>query len=284
MRKILAFISFSCLSAGLIAQPLLSKKGEPVLPESGDWAIQVNAVPFLNYFGNLFSNAGNNTVSSQALAAYPFSIAGKFFINETTAYRVKASINFASISTHNFVIRDEQVAPIDPNETVRDSRKSSDNNIFLGSGIEKRKGKTRLQGFYGAELMLLYDGGTRNTYTYGNAFSAENTAPTSTIDFTTGASALTNSRIVSSRTGNTFGIGGRGFLGAEYFLLPKLSIGLEYGWGLMYRSTGDGQNILQEWDSVESTVVRTTSRIAGTNRFGIDSDISGGAINLTLHF
>lgn len=52
----------------------------------------------------------------------------------------------------------------------------------------------------------------------------------------------------------------------------------------MYQSRGEGQNIIQEWDSVESTVVRNTSRIAGENRFGVSSDISGGAINLTLHF
>lgn len=221
MKTNLIFIAFFFLMRSLIGQELVSKKGEPVLPEAGDWAIQVDAVPFLNYIGNVFSNAGTNTVSAQVPEAYPFSIAGKYFVSENLAYRAKATVNFSSVITHNFVIRDGQVAPIDPNETVRDSRKSRDNTVFLGAGIEKRKGKTRLQGYYGGELLILYSGGVRNTYTYGNQFSADNTNPTSTVDFNTGMSALTSSRIVSSRGGAIFGIGARGFLGAEYFLLPK---------------------------------------------------------------
>ncbi|MDQ3190140.1 MAG: hypothetical protein M3Q58_00950 [Bacteroidota bacterium] len=286
MRKKFILIGLLFATTGLLAQEqeIVSKRGEPFLPEQGDWAIQINAVPFLEYAGNLFSSAGDNTVSAQALSAYPFTVAAKYFHTENTAFRGKATINFARLSTHNFVIRDGQVAPIDPNETVRDSRKISDNTVFLGAGVEKRKGKTRLQGYYGGEILLMYSGGTRINYNYGNAFSADNTTPTTTIDFTTGASVLIGSRPVSSRSGTSFGIGGRGFLGAEYFLIPKLSLGVEYGWGLMYSTIGDGQTILQEWDSVESTVVRTVSRTAGQSQFGLNTDISGGAINLTFHF
>ena len=40
-----------------VYQDLTSKKGETMLPEAGDWAVQFDAAPFLNYAGNLF-NAG----------------------------------------------------------------------------------------------------------------------------------------------------------------------------------------------------------------------------------
>ncbi|HET6243027.1 MAG: hypothetical protein H0V01_09485 [Bacteroidetes bacterium] len=284
MKTNFVLISLLFTSSLLGAQELVSKKGEAILPETGDWAIQVNAVPFLEYTGNFFSSAGKNTVSAQPISAYPFSIAVKYFQTEKTALRAKATININTITTNNFVVRDGQVAPIDPNETVRDSRKANNNMVFIGGGIEKRKGKTRLQGFYGAEILFMFSGGTRTNYTYGNTFSADNTTPTSTIDFNTGISALTSSRIISGRTGNSFGVGARGFIGAEYFIIPKLSLGMEYGWGMMYDFTGDGQNAFQEWDSVESTVIRTVSRTAGGSRFGLNTDISGGAINLTLHF
>ena len=37
-------------------QELTSKKGFPILPETGDYSIGIDATPFLQYFGQIFSN------------------------------------------------------------------------------------------------------------------------------------------------------------------------------------------------------------------------------------
>jgi hypothetical protein len=285
MKSILIQISLFAISfAALNAQELISKRGEPFLPEAGDWAIQINAVPFLNYAGNLFSNAGNNTLFAQSPAGYPFSVGGKYFITENRAYRGRFMFNFNNETTNNLVTRDRQTAPIDPNITVTDTRRQRTNSVFLAGGMEFRKGKTRLQGLYGGEAVLMYNGGVNTDFLYSNPFASDNTNPNTTLNFNTGETAAVSSRVVSTRTGSAFGLGARAFLGAEYFLFPKVSIGLEYGWGLMLSTTGRGETAVQEWDTIESAVVRRTSRTAGGNSFGINGDISGGAINLILHF
>jgi hypothetical protein len=285
MKKILIQISLLIISfTTLNAQELISKKGEPYLPEAGEWAVQINAVPFLNYTGNLFSSAGNNTLFAQSPSGYPFSIGGKYFISESKAYRGRFILNFSNVITNNLVTRDRQTAPVDPNVTVTDTRRMRNNNVFLTGGIEFRKGKTRLQGIYGAEAVIMYSGGTTTNFLYSNPFATDNTNPNTTINFETGETAAVALRILSTRSGSAFGIGARAFLGAEYFLFPKISLGFEYGYGLMVSSTGRGETAIQEWDSIESTVVRKTSKTAGGSFFGINGDISGGAINLTFYF
>jgi hypothetical protein len=280
---IFSFIFFSAFS--LFAQNTLeSRKGEPYLPEAGDWAIQIDAMPFFNYAGNLFNNQGSNTLNIRPLTNYPFSIAGKYFVTEQTAYRAKLMLNFARASKNNLVVQDNQPAPFDQNRKVTDSRTTTSSSVFLGAGLEKRRGKTRLQGFYGAEALLMYNGGVVNDYNYGNAFGSDNTIPNTTLDFDATFSAPASSRMIESRTGPSFGIGARGFIGAEYFIVPKFAIGVEYGIGLMYIYQGDGRNVSQEWDTVQGTVVRTISRRAGGNTLGINTDISGGALTLTMHF
>ena len=71
------------------AQDLTSKKGEPILPEEKDWAISFDAVPFLNYVGNLFS--GNTSVNTSPGANWvdpaTMTITGKKFITAKNAYR-----------------------------------------------------------------------------------------------------------------------------------------------------------------------------------------------------
>jgi hypothetical protein len=271
-------------SNSLFSQEIVSKKGEPYLPEQGDWALQINATPFFNFFGNLFSNTGANTLNVQPLAGYPMTVAVKYFTEADRAYRARTMLNIGSSTVRNFVPRDQQAAPFDPNITATDSRRTSNANIMLSAGKEYRRGVTRLQGYYGAEAILMFNRGTSINYNYGNSFSGENTIPNTTVDFETGAFIPTSSRIISQKSGAGFGIGVGGFAGAEYFILPKFSIGIEYNLALMYSSEGVGRVSSQYWDTVQNMVVRTNSRTAGSSNFGLNTDISGGAINLTLHF
>lgn len=285
MKNVIITIAFALILSivNTHAQDLRSRKGEPVLPEQGDWAVQINALPFLNYAGNLLSSAGTNTTTAAFLSSYPMSIAGKYFKNASTAYRSKLMLGFNSATTKNLVQKDNQLAPVDPNFTVEDSRKISANNVVIGGGIEKRRGKTRVQGFYGAEALMMFGGG-KTQYTYGNNFATDNLAPASTVDFDLLTTAPATKRDILNKKGTTFGIGARGFIGAEYFFAPKISLGFEYGWGLMYSSTGQGAITSESWDSTENAPVKTNTKVAGRSSIGLNADISGGAINLTFHF
>jgi hypothetical protein len=88
--------------------------------------------------------------------------------------------------------------------TSADSVKTNSTSVALGAGIQNFRGHGRLQGFYGAEA--------------GVGFSNGKTAVNS----------------IETETPNAFGVNVRGFLGAQYFVAPKVSLGAEYGWGLSY--------------------------------------------------
>ena len=60
MKKSITILAFAFGITGAFAQDLTSKKGEPILPEAGDWAIGIDATPFLNYAGNFFGKTTNN--------------------------------------------------------------------------------------------------------------------------------------------------------------------------------------------------------------------------------
>lgn len=300
------------------AQDLTSKKGEPFLPEAGDWAISVDAVPFLNYFGRMFSNAGATSPSFGYANAHPWAIRGKMYTDATTAFRGGLRLGFGSQSYSNMVAAPQASTatapdfPTQPNE-VEDTYKAGYNGIVLSGGIEMRKGKTRLQGYYGGELIIGF-GGTKDAYTYGNTITTGAT-PDPNIDATNSTDWSTytlngvpaglpanmttdyagNDARITERKSSSMSIGLRGFIGVEYFLFPKISVGAEYGWGLGFSS--------QKWTtSYESQgVVASSGNYAvgsftdevKTSGFRIDSDIQNiptglfggsGNLNIIFHF
>jgi hypothetical protein len=97
-----------------------------------------------------------------------------------------------------------------------------------------------------------------------------------------------NGRLLSQSGGGTFGLGIRGFIGAEYFVLPKLSIGCEVGWGLAFLSTGA---TTETWASTDGSAIAPIDH-EGTksSSFGIDTESntgvfgSAGTIRMTFHF
>jgi len=247
---LLATYSFS-------AQDLTSKRGENFLPEEGEWAIGLDAAPFLNYAGNLFNSGNTNPVAN-----FPNSINtiyGKMFITPTSAYRAKIRIGFNSVTNRAFT---EDAT--DPMATVEDTEKVSSTFIGIGAGMEKRRGNSRLQGVYGAEAFIWFSGQNR-TYEYGNELTATNTTNSNAFD-------PIFDGVTESNSGSTFGIQLRGFLGAEYFILPKISLGAEYGWGLAFSSAGDGETTSEFHDG--TGVQSETTASAGGSSVSLDTDIN----------
>ncbi len=247
---------------------LVTKKGEAILPESGDWAISIDASPILRYVGNLVGSSGTNSAPVFNFLSGNQTILGKYYVDSEKAYRLGALLGFASNTSVSKVL---YIPTPEPIYYVDDVSTTSNTNIGLTFGMEWRKGKTRLQGFYGAEAGLAVSSSSTSK-TYGNNLSSYNPW----------------SRLVENKSGTSFGLGFRGFIGAEYFLFPKIAIGGEFGWGLMLSTVGEGTSTSQYWDG---TVVKTTIHpTGGSTSFGFDSDnlssIFGpaGTLRLTLHF
>jgi len=264
---------------------LLSKHGEPILPEAKDWALSIDASPFLTYTGKLLSSVGADAPEVNSLTNYPFTIGGKYFINSKQAYRARVRIGISGQTVNNSVV-DNQNTSLDT-VYIKDSRKTSSTNVTLAFGKEFRRGKTRLQGFYGGEGIIGISTG-KSIYNYGNSFSNLNVSPTST-DFLVPnslgfASAPANSRVQSEYMGTGIKIAARGFVGAEYFIFPKMSLGVEFGFSIMYYNQNDGKLSSESWDAASGSVKNKTLAKSGNRGFGVDNDNSGGAIMLNFHF
>jgi hypothetical protein len=258
MKKLILTAALASAFAFADAQTLTSKNGTPILPEAGDWSIGFDAVPVLRYFGNLFNNTAGNTVN----ASYQESntIIGKYMKDENTAYRGKLRIGFGS-ATDDFSPADSVADPL--------TTETSYSNITLGAGLQKFRGKGRLRGFYGAEAMIGFGGGTTETHEYANPITG---------------TTITQIRTTEEKSGSSFNFGIRGFIGAEYFFAPKLSVGAEYGWGPAFTSTGAAETTVEYWDATSNSVKTRTTEGGKTSDFTLDVDNMGGAINLSLYF
>lgn len=263
MKKNFLIACAMVISTGLFAQELTSKKGEIYLPEGGDWALGFDAAPFLDYAGN-FLGSGENSAPSADYVNQNMTIYGKMFRDAQTAWRAQVRLSFLSAS------QDSIVADLDPNalagSTKTNTYKQSATNIVLGFGIEKRRGNTRLQGVYGAEALIGISS-ENETVDYGNAIQYE-----------------VGPRMTEMKYGSGFTFGARGFIGAEYFLFPKISIGAEYGIALGIASIGEGETTYEEYDLANNASVTTTVKEGGSSVFGLDTDNTGGSIRLMLHF
>jgi hypothetical protein len=117
------------------------------------------------------------------------------------------------------------------------SGKILENSFGLSAGYEWRTGSSRVQGYTGVQ---------------GGGFYGKD----KTID--------SNENVLEEES--SFGIVVQGFLGAEYFIAPKLSIGGEFTWGPTYTVITDNVN------SEKLSIV------------DIGASNANGALMLTFHF
>ena len=285
MKKIISLGAVFLILVNLNGQiNLETKSGEPILPEENDWAIGFDADPFLNYIGNLLNS--NATAPSADWTNTDFAITGKMFKDATTAYRLKLRLGFGGTQLNNMI--DTSTALFGDPSYMTDSYNYSYMNIQMGAGIEKRRGKGRVQGIYGGE-MLIGMTGSGESFSYGDQFDADHTASW-TNSFLTGATTTSNGpRTSEVNYGNTFSMQMRGFIGVEYFIFSKVSVAAEYGWGLSISSQGEGSTTTESFglasaSATDASIITNTSKSAGTSSWGIDTDNNGANLTILFHF
>lgn len=275
-----------------VPEPLTSKRGVPILPEYGEWGLGVSADPFLYYLGNFMNGAtAGNFNQTFDWAAHPAealvnpAIFGKYIVDENTAYRVRFNVNIATNVTKEVIAQDQlSPDPLFPAFT-EDWRKNSVKNFVLAAGLEKRRGVSRLQGVYGGELVF---GLTKSNveYQYGNPITADFNDPTTSSAL--GGVVGNGVRQTEVKGGSTFLIGARGFIGVEYFLAPKISVGGEFGYTIGFQTEGKNVVTTEQWNPVTQSIhtIKTDVYPGGTGftSIGASLDRLNGAISLLFYF
>lgn len=267
MKKTL-FITLILISYSAYSQlnPVLkNKRGLAILPEKGDYSIGIGADPFLNYIGTIFYNTTtNNSPSPNFIDNYSFS--GKYFIKENQAYRLSFLINTFNSS---FKYPRPDLSPgAAQNSLVIDEIRTNNNQFQFNFGKEFRRGKTRLQGFAGFDGFVRIRN-TNDNRSYGNKIELHDTG---------------YSRITKIKNSG-FTIGVRGFVGAEYFFAPKMSLGFEIGFGPSYTISRDNTFTIESYDFTSNEVKNTEYKgEISTKTFAINRDIFNSTLYLNLFF
>lgn len=320
MKKSIALVALAFGVTSAFAQDLTSKKGEPILPEADDWAIAIEATPFLTYAQSIFGKTAGTAAPTWNYFTSNNSIQGKMFKDAKTAYRATLRIGIGGNGTVKNNIPDRTTTSTvvfpGPTPTKENSWINSRTNIGLMVGMEKRRGKTRLQGIYGAEFGISFTS-SRDQFKYGNALQAVGSGtatlqvdPTAADGFAgyggganvvlasglpiPGATSI-NARMIDNKSGLTVAFGLRAFIGAEYFFMPKMSLGGEFGWGIAFSSTAASTTIYETNGNTGTGAnisAQTTVKGAASSSFILDNSANGnaglwgasGALRLNLYF
>lgn len=273
------------------ATDLRSKRGFAILPEAGEYALGISATGTANFFGNLINGTGSS--STFAYSTTPFSLNSnpgmgqqlflKKFVTPTMAYRVRLQL-VANSSTNSYYTALDELSPDQAYpKYVTDHQTSKATGVLVAAGIEKRRGKHRVQGVYGGEAYIGFSSSSVS-YNYGNPFSSNFPFPTIGI----GTYNATGGRTVKQKNGMGFGIGVRPYIGVEYFFAPKISIGGEFGYTLGATFVGTGSVTSERWNpatqSVDEIVSEPATNSDAFRSIGLSTDNLGGSLNLLFHF
>lgn len=297
MKKII-LLMLACTSVGSFvqAQETTETPEKPIkiyTPESGDLGLSVDILsPVMNYVGNMFNNNTNNTFptsfsSPDFAGTGNVAIIGKYFVYDDFAIRGGISIN-SNVATTYSNVRDDADFAADPTSVklVKDQRIVTNNDMFFLLGAEIRRGNNRLQGFYGVQAICGYKD-QRTEYAYGNAITRINNAPSQGFATAPDDNVGGNSRLIKSNTsqGKDFLLGIGGFVGVEYFILPKVAIGGEINLTGMFDFGGQKYEKSERYNP-SSEEVDENIRLAnpGTDSFSLNTHNIGNSFYVSFYF
>jgi hypothetical protein len=285
MKKIIIiFFVFNALLSFAQNEDLKNKNGKLILPLEGEIGLGINAVPLLNWVGNSFNNTADNLYASNNklynLNGSPIVLV-KFMKTNNLAYRFSFGYsNFSGIEKE-YVLDDSANSS---DEFLFDSRQRNFSVFSLGLGFEKRKGRGRVQGFYGAEFRYQSMKVVNDIFTYSNNLTLTNQNPTSYDWSTNSVESMTN-RVLETIGGNSYSIGIRPFVGVEVFVSPQISLGTEFGWAYAYQKTSSTSVYVESFSASSNKVVyEDIPQSAGSSSFSSQLDNFNSSIFMTLYF
>ncbi len=310
--KIKILLASACMMLASTTYVDAKKPEKNYLPEAGDITIGVNAVPFLNYLGNMFGKRENNNINPAEFGGVPavpgldnptMSIFGKYFLTDQTALRLNVGIGINS-QTQSQYVTDDAAAVNDPlsQDVVEDTYKYRNSGMSVAIGYEWRRGSKRLQGYWGGQAILAYSN-SKHFFGYGNAITEVNQTPTNYLNSASGnkwdrptrlpdinndgtldngdiptlsdiADVGNNSRLLMQSDGRSWTYGLGGFVGVEYYIAPKISIGCEMSLNLLWTTGGKkyqkSERFNPDFNKVEENI-RWTGKSDSGFRFGTEN-------------
>ncbi len=197
MKSLILYLTLSiCIISNGYSQQdenvFKDKHGRIVLPQQGDLAVGLSVNPIFDYMGNLFNGSDNNQLALKLLNNNQLFF--KYFLAPGRAIRTRVGISkYDQLYTDSNIDADVKESHI---------------NFSAFLGYEKRKGRERLQLFYGGETGVDF-----STVNYVYKYHYYSPTP----------------RISKASSDSYSGLTLRGFAGVEYFVLPKISFGSEVG-------------------------------------------------------
>ncbi len=290
MKKItLAFTALVSVCSFGQNDQVQNKNGVDIMPVAGEIGLGMNALPALQWLGNMMNgNTDNTSLGNSKFVDYFGSqnLFGKYMISDDAAIRVNLRYGRNGATTYNYVFNDVLA---NPDSITIDTYHGRSTDFNIGVGYEFRRGKTRLRGIYGGELLYAYSRTLEDFY-YGNSFGFINPAPTSTswsAGAVSGVGALAT-RQRSTDTGAINGLGLRLFGGVEYYICPKICLGTEFGWGIGGAWSKMGTIVDEYWDPGAAAgaggVLTSISEQTNTSTFRIDTDNFNGAMYFMFWF
>jgi hypothetical protein len=268
-----------------------SKNGHQVLPQAGDIGLGISATAPLNYLGNFIgsgSNANGTFGSTNQAGSYfnaGTTVFGKYFLSSNMAVRVRISSNGAK-ATNKAVVADDG-KPLSTTVPVYDEQIVKSRGLVIGAGVEKRRGYGRLIGIYGAEAYLGANGTNITKYTYANEISAANQTPSDAFGGNNNefvVDGIAANRTLSKKSSTAVGVGAQAFIGMEYFLAPRLSIGGEFNWGLYYRPNTQTSTTVEFYNANANKVEEYTQTIKQSKSIVSGTNTLGGSFNVMFYF
>lgn len=293
MKKIGYIIILLCVSIFTFAQEDVSEeqsgkekkaktKADPseYLPVQGDFAIGVDALPYINFVGNMFNGTQNQNLNVYATTLY-----GKYFLNSESAIRVELYINNIRDMDMNLVVDDANVAA-NPLAEVEDRSIINNVSYAFGAGYQRYRGYGRLRGTYGA-VASYHIARSNTSYEWGNQMTVANTTPTST-NWPSTATINPTERNLEERNSGTLSLSVGAIAGIEYFLAKKFCIGGEIG---LYYSFTKYSETSYTYQTVQQGTVREMDQVTSPRdnyrRFHTtvyDSENVAGRLYLLFHF
>jgi hypothetical protein len=260
----------------------VTKNGHELLPKQGDFGLSIEATPFLQYLGNMFSQSGNPYVPTFG----NWGISGQYFLEDDRSIRGTLSFDFGSDIT-KATVQDDYAASQpgyqglgESGQTVIDVEKYNTNFIELRADYLFHRGYHRLQAYYGGGIGVDFSS-DKIKYDYANPITESNPIPSIGVGYYDGH----NARPTEMKTGNTFGLSVNGVVGVEYFFAPKMSIGGEFNLGLRFSNRWQGEQTTERWDYTAGAVKEYSERFLDGNTGEIRfNTVTDGRLYINFYF